>query len=61
MRKNKGFNKLEEAILKMVNKPSTTTDIKWDEYGNPIPKQAGENTPDDNDTTEQNHNKTLIS
>ena len=37
MRKNKGFNKLEEAILKMVNKPITTTDMTWDEYGNPKP------------------------
>ena len=37
MRKNKGFNKLEEAILKMRNKRSTTTDMTWDEYGNPKP------------------------
>jgi len=37
MRKNKGLNKLEEAILKMVNKLSTTTDMTWDEYGNPKP------------------------
>jgi hypothetical protein len=31
------FNKIEEAILKMVNKPITTTDMTWDEYGNPKP------------------------
>ena len=37
MRKNKGFNKLEEAILKMRNKRSTTTDMTCDEYGNPKP------------------------
>ena len=64
MRKNKGFHKLEEAILKMVykrNKIDSIEGMEWDEYGNPIPKQAGENTPDDNDTAEQNHNKTLIS
>ena len=55
MRKNKGFNKLEEAILKMRNKRNKIDSIEgmeWDEYGNPIPKQAGENNPDDNDTGE---------
>ena len=55
MRKNKGFNKLEEAILKMVhkrNKIDSIEGLEWDEYGNPIPKQAGENTPDDNDNNE---------
>ena len=34
------FNKLEEAILKMVYKRSkldNTTGVTWDEYGNPIP------------------------
>ena len=51
MRKKKRFNKLEEAILKMVNKRNkidSIEGIEWDEYGNPIPKQAGENNPDDN-------------
>ena len=51
MRKNKGFNKLEEAILKMVhkhNKIDSIEGMEWDEYGNPMPKQAGENNPDDN-------------
>jgi hypothetical protein len=43
------FNKLEEAILKMVHKRSkldNTTGVTWDEYGNPIPL-TGEinNTP----------------
>ena len=55
MRKNKGLNKLEEAILKMVhkrNKIDSIEGMEWDEYGNPIPKQAGENNPDDNDTGE---------
>ena len=55
MRKNKGLNKLEEAILKMVhkrNKIDSIEGLEWDEYGNPIPKQAGENNPDDNDTGE---------
>ncbi len=34
------FNKIEEAILKMVYKRSkldNTTGVTWDEYGNPIP------------------------
>jgi len=34
------FNKLEEAILKMVHKRSkidNTIGVTWDEYGNPIP------------------------
>jgi hypothetical protein len=34
------FNKLEEAILKMVYKRSkldNTIGVTWDEYGNPIP------------------------
>ena len=34
------FNKLEEAILKMVHKRSkldNTTGVTWDEYGNPFP------------------------
>ena len=34
------FNKLEEAILKMVHKRSkldNTTGVTWDEYGNPVP------------------------
>ena len=34
------FNKLEEAILKMVHKHSkldNTIGVTWDEYGNPIP------------------------
>ena len=34
------FNKLEEAILKMVhkrNKIDNTIGVTWDEYGNPIP------------------------
>jgi hypothetical protein len=53
MRKNKGFNKLEEAVLKMVhkrNKIDSIEGMEWDEYGNPLPiaKQAGENNPDDN-------------
>ena len=53
MRKNKGFNKLEEAVLKMVhkrNKIDNTIGVTWDEYGNPTPitEQAGENNPDDN-------------
>ena len=51
MRKNKGLNKLEEALLKMVhtrNKIDSIEGMEWDEYGNPIPKQAGENNPDDN-------------
>ena len=55
MRKNKGFNKLEEAVLKMVhkrNKIDSIEGMEWDEYGNPIPKQAGENNPDDNDNGE---------
>ena len=55
MRKNKGLNKLEEEILKMVhkrNKIDSIEGLEWDEYGNPIPKQAGENNPDDNDTGE---------
>ena len=49
------FNKLEEAILKMVhkrNKIDSIEGMEWDEYGNPIPKQAGENNPDDNDNDE---------
>ena len=41
MRKNKGFNKLEEAILKIRNKRSITTDMTWDEYGNPKPSING--------------------
>ena len=55
MRKNKGFNKLEEAILKMRNKRNKIDSIEgmeWDEYGNLIPKQTDENNPDDNDTGE---------
>ena len=34
------FNKIEEAILKMVHKRNKIDSIKgmeWDEYGNPIP------------------------
>ena len=34
------FNKLEEAILKMVHKHSkldNTIGVTWDEYGNPVP------------------------
>ena len=54
MRKNKGFNKLEEAILKMRNKRSTTTDMTWDEYGNPKPIINGgdnmNNNPDNSNT-----------
>ena len=49
------FSKLEEAVLKMVHKRSKIDSIEgmeWDEYGNPIPKQAGENNPDDNDNDE---------
>ena len=41
MRKNKRFNKLEEAILKIRNKRSITTDMTWDEYGNPKPSING--------------------
>jgi len=40
MRKNKGFNKLEEAVLKIVHKRNKIDNIEgmeWDEYGNPIP------------------------
>ena len=57
MRKNKGFNKLEEAILKMRNKRSTTTDMTWDEYGNPSPiaEQAGNNPDTMNMTVLRNH------
>jgi len=48
------FNKLEEAVLKMVhkrNKIDSIEGMEWDEYGNPLPivKQAGENNPDDDD------------
>ena len=54
MRKNKGFNKLEEAILNMRNKRSTTTDMTWDEYGNPKPIINGgdnmNNNPDNSNT-----------
>ena len=40
------FNKLEEAILKMVKK-SNTTGVTWDEYGNPVPLTGEtDNTPD---------------
>jgi len=49
------FNKLEEAILKMVhkrNKIDSIEGMEWDEYGNPIPKQASENNPDDNSNGE---------
>jgi len=38
------FNKLEEAILKMVHKRSktdNTTGVTWDEYGNPKPILTG--------------------
>ena len=34
------FNKLEEAILKMIHKRSklgNTIGVTWDEYGNPVP------------------------
>jgi len=53
------FNKLEEAVLKMVhkhNKIDSIEGMEWDEYGNPLPiaKQAGENNPDDDDAGEQN-------
>jgi len=54
MRKNKGFNKLEEAILKMINNRYTTTDMTWDEYGNPKPSiNRGDNmnnNPDNSNT-----------
>jgi len=49
------FNKLEEAILEMVhkrNKIDSIEGMEWDEYGNPIPKQASENNPDDNSNGE---------
>ena len=57
MRKNKGFNKLEEAILKMRNKRCTTTDMTWDEYGNPSPiaEQVGNNPDMMNMTVLRNH------
>ena len=45
------FNKLEEAILKMVhkrNKIDNTIGVTWDEYGNPIPLTGEiDNTPDE--------------
>jgi hypothetical protein len=36
------------------NKIDSIEGMEWDEYGNPslIPKQAGENNPDDNDNSE---------
>ena len=61
MRKNKGFNKLEEAILKMVNKPITTTDMTWDEYGNPKPIiNGGDNMNNNPGNTDNNLNMRML-
>ena len=61
MRKNKGFNKLEEAILKMRNKRSTTTDMTWDEYGNPKPSiNGGDNMNNNPGNTDNNLNMTVL-
>ena len=55
MRKNKGFNKLEEAILKIRNKRSITTDMQWDEYGNPKPStNEGDNMNNNPGNTNNN-------
>lgn len=61
MRKNKGFNKLEEAILKMRNKRSITTDMTWDEYGNPKPSINGRDNMNNNPgNTDNNLNMTVL-
>ena len=61
MRKNKGFNKLEEAILKMVNKSTNTTDMTWDEYGNPKPIIGwGDNMNNNPGNTDNNLNMTVL-
>ena len=55
MRKNKRFNKLEEAILKIRNKRSITTDMQWDEYGNPKPSiNEGDNMNNNPGNTNNN-------